>query len=281
MGIFGDDYENVCKYALTKDEIKENKELGLINKNIESIAELVFDYYQNGFDNYKKLHDLGVHNCCFSGNSTKFTKDFSKDSFYITDFFLICCSGVKKDTKPQLLIFPLENIEEMEYKYKDSYNSFISPTFKKEKSGAVKGAIIGGALAGPTGAVVGAVAGNKDKTIMASPGMVINDMFFTLHLKIKDCEKIYYFHYNTKSSGSPNMDSENKYIAELIMKAKETTDPIQRKKKLQEWRLEKEKAVIEDEKRVAKYRNEQKIKNVFIILFVLIIIICIVILSSI
>ena len=63
---------------------------------------------------------------------------------------------------PTLSFIPLEYIEKCELQFERNDSGYILPTFATKKKSPVKGAVIGGVLAGPPGAVIGAAAGSGE-----------------------------------------------------------------------------------------------------------------------
>lgn len=188
------------KVALSKKEIKQLIKDKLLTSQIFNLASCKDDedkYVNRNLDpltakkygvrailRYAFLHSDN-YNCC--------------TAFYFTDFYLIICFGKDVwhshgcganeyyDIPDEILVVPLSKIEYV--KLEGDVRSYYNPGITVNES-PIKGALVGGAIAGQTGAIVGAIANSGTKTILS--GINYNNEY-NLSIKLKDCDDIYSF----------------------------------------------------------------------------------------
>lgn len=199
------DYNVFNKYMLSDEEIDKAIQKGLLSEQIYTILT-----YQKSDGYYHKqnissgyLQSLGVK-LNFTQTKKYDGYDFNHESFYITDFYLICVEGKlfdwiflrKGQNKEEvynhpdsLKVIPLNKVEYIKVEFGKNVNGSYSAVTKEVQKSPVKGAAIGAIVAGAPGAVVGAAmnSGTKTKTIL--PGGYYNDDEYTLRIKLEDCEE--------------------------------------------------------------------------------------------
>lgn len=199
-------YETLKEYSLSNEDI-----IKLINKNIISkeINNVIFKEKDGGYvcyieDRFPQISsDLYFHYWCpylaTLGIKLVFVEDDNarnatyETSIFITDFHLIVSKGARlsRDSfsiyeKPDdLLIIPLEKIKNIELNSLGTKSTYIPGySYTKQKS-PVKGAIVGGIIAGPTGAVVGAIANQGEKKV-TNYGYSVNKEEYELIIDIDE-----------------------------------------------------------------------------------------------
>ena len=199
-------YETLKEYALSKEEI-----IKLINSNIISkdINNIIFKEKNGGYVSYLEdknpqlnrtgyvyqywpyLATLGIKMVFVEWDD--FGNVIYGDTIFITDFHLIVSNGCKisKNSmymyeKPDdLLIIPLEKIKNIELISLGTKSTYIPGySYTKQKS-PIKGAIVGGIVAGPTGAVVGAIANQGEKKV-TNYGYSVNKEEYELIIDIDE-----------------------------------------------------------------------------------------------
>ena len=86
-------------------------------------------------------------------------------------------------------IIPLSDITNIEVGEGNQFYSWSAETILKDKN-PVKGAVIGGALAGPTGAVVGAIANSGKKEVIVMPSGFVSMNKVMIKLTVKGQSKL-------------------------------------------------------------------------------------------
>ena len=220
--------------VLSDSEVKRYKEEGLIASNIDSLSQMIFAGGKSMTPAFYK--SLGIKETFIHSDPTP---SFVWDSYYLTDFFLIVCKGfygvgIEGHDYPKLSFIPLEYVEKCELQFDRNYSGYIAPTYTTKKKSPVKGAVIGGALAGPTGAVIGAAAGSGEKTVMTSAGGSYNDDHYSLVIKLHNNGNEYrQSDFDKRQSNNANkeiINQKNRNSRQLISTAKSTKD-LEAKKK--------------------------------------------------
>ncbi len=246
----------VAAHALSDSEVNELMRKGVLSPKFK---EVVMTPYGDGYIARRKSPGaVGAKLSYCKGTAGVW------DSFYVTDFYLVCClsnlsdKGLKKTSsgyesiysKPDsLVVVPLKYVEYIKYDF--TSNITLLPEYKEMevKKNPTKGAIIGGVIAGPTGAIVGAVAnsGTERKTVQTRS--YINTDYYDLAIKIQDCD-LYVIHDFIEQDNSisergektgQNIYSTNWTVKKMIENAKNVSDEdIEKMAKKSNHEIEKE-----------------------------------------
>lgn len=168
-------YKNIEKFFLTKQQIQEQIDKGIL---IEDILHPKYVVRYNITVLYEKFwNQLGIKEGFNAGY--KFS-----DAVFITDFHLIIIdrelSSKNTTEKFEVHVVPLEVIDNIEIT--ERAENFMRMSHEIKKS-PVKGAIIGGVIAGPTGAVIGATMNQGTKTVGGGVGTLY---YWDLNIKFKN-----------------------------------------------------------------------------------------------
>ena len=223
-------------HALTKEELADYKANGLISNNVEALSWRIKECVWNDAAKLKQLDEflktIGVQ-------VSFIPEGFEYDSFFLTDFVLICCEGYDNDknwhyqnSDPALSFVPLEYVEECEVRT-NSYSKYTQAYIGTQKPSPVKGAVIGGVIGGATGAVIGATAAaNSSGKAVYVPATEQKYRSVTMAIKIKDEEL--YEHRFANHLPDIVLSQKNLLTRELIRTASTATDMESKKKLLAE-----------------------------------------------
>ena len=204
--------ENWKTHKLSENEIDICIDKGLLAPNIR---QLVVKPYSDKYYSRNCITDIQYKS---QGVKLFYLKnhDIIFPSFYLTDFFFICCVGHKPigninknglttwyyDGPSELIVIPLKYVSSCEYVYSRTLQGNTKELTKEVKKSAVAGAVVGGIIAGPTGAVVGAVANNGTKTKTVMPAFRFDEDVYDLRINIKDSQKIVFEDYIRKDNAN-------------------------------------------------------------------------------
>lgn len=199
-------YETLKEYALSNEEVIKLMNSNIISKEINNVIFKEKDggyvcYVEDKFPQIRSdayfyqwcpyLSTLGIKMVFVEGDDSG--KVNHGISIFITDFHLIVSKGARISNNPMymyekpddLLIIPLEKIKNIELSSLGTKSTYIPGySYTKQKS-PIKGAIVGGIVAGPTGAVVGAIANQGEKKV-TNYGYSINKEEYELIIDIDE-----------------------------------------------------------------------------------------------
>lgn len=217
---------DVFKHTLTTTQIRSYKEKGLIAPDIDQISSKVKFAKDTKWMTQSYLMSKGIR-VAFVRSSPH--GPFLKDSFYLTDFFLIRCK--RCDEGADLSFIPLEYVEHCTVDFKDNWAGYVAPVYGKEKKSPLVGALVGGAIAGTPGAVVGAMVNSGEKTVAYTPGGLHDRDSYSLFIKIQDGEPYEIEDYvtidKTKKDATQKkieIEAKNKTARDLINRATSLDD---------------------------------------------------------
>jgi len=233
-------------HTLTKEELADYKANGLISNNIESLSSKIkgwsvtYDYPTV----FAFLKTIGV-------KESFIPTSFQTDSFFLTDFVLICCEGWEdyknynySNSDPVLSFVPLEYVEECEVRI-ESYTKYSQGYTKIQKTSPVKGAIIGGVIGGSTGAVIGATAAaNSSGKEVYVPPEKNRYRNITMAIKIKG-ETLHEYKFPC-SLPDDMLSQKNLHTRELIRTASTALDMESKKRLLSEVNAAQKKASLKN-----------------------------------
>ena len=216
---------NYYPHALSYEEVEKCFNDGLLSKNIYRISfnlkSLSTNPHYRKFDE-TELESFGIKEF-FMKQDTSGPSPY-EESFYLTDLYLIRYErySTLDNESPNFTIIPLQFVETLKLEYGSHYDGFVDAQYVTKQKDPVKGAVIGGVLAGPTGAVIGAVAGSGEKKELISAAKNIHEDRYSLIIKIKDGERLIKENYIivNSNSNSEELKSKNDHAQQLIDRAK-------------------------------------------------------------
>ncbi|MEE3342605.1 MAG: hypothetical protein VZS44_00760 [Bacilli bacterium] len=198
-------YSIFDKYMLSDDEIDKAIQKGLLSENIYTLLtyKKADGYYHKQSVTPGYLQSLGIK-LNFTQTEKYSGYNYNHESFYITDFYLICVEGKLMDWRflnkggnqeevydhpDSIKVIPLNKVEYIKIEYGKNTKGSYSAVTKEVKKSPVKGAAIGAVVAGAHGAVVGAAmnSGTKTKTIIPAGSYNYNE--YTLRIKLEECDE--------------------------------------------------------------------------------------------
>lgn len=162
--------ENLKEISLSQAEIKELYENKYLSPDLARVFRGSWKHEVNGLWYGDRNMPVFAKN---AGAKLAIDLGITSPCLFFTDNFLVGVvkpneihgkNGISeyKDEIHELVVIPLSYIEKIEVEG-DRLDGAYSNTSKKIENNAIKGAVIGGVLAGSTGAVIGAVAGGQPK----------------------------------------------------------------------------------------------------------------------
>ena len=243
-------YDIFDKYKLKASEIEKAKQDGLLSENIETLLTYKKNdgYYHKRTLSQGYFQSLGIKT--FYVPSRKYSGfQIGSETFYITDFYLICCEGHRDwrflrlgsnnqeevyDNPDKLKIIPLNKVEYIKVEFGRNASGYVPPTTKQVQKSPAKGAVVGAILGGTTGAVIGASmnTGTKTKTIL--PGGAYNTDYYNLRIKLVKEEKEFLMEEFFENDGTTNKNIHDKQneAASLLIKQAHKRLSLEDKKKI-------------------------------------------------
>lgn len=249
-------FKYLKNYALSDKKVKEYYEKNIINKDINNVMLKESDdgyvsYIEDKYPQIEKertryseiffqfwtpyLSSLGIR--MFFVQEDECPRFLVKNCIFITDFHMIIFKtpktrvfGINKKTiyeKPEdLLIIPLNKIKRLELvKWVEWDLNHEGYTYTKKNS-PVKGAVIGGIVAGPTGAVIGAMANQGEKKINV-PSYTTKLKIYDLIIEMKDNQTFEFEAIKIPEGRSSDGIEENKKLCQIkINEPQYSEEPI-------------------------------------------------------
>ena len=220
-------------HVLSEWEIINKKQEGLIFSDIDGLSRRIIEVYPASDNTWKPggplseqyFKSLGIKESFFLQTGERLQNAIAFDSIHFTDFYLIHCSYYlgRNYAEPKLTYIPLEYVEICELKLAHNSSGYIPPSFKTVQKNPVKGAVIGGIVAGRTGAVIGAAASSGTKTVVKNWGGLYDNNEYSLVVKIEgEEEQIYesFLKCPNNVENNAKVDQKNRNARRLIERAK-------------------------------------------------------------
>ena len=216
---------NYYPHALSYEEVEKCFNDGLLSKSIYRISFNLEQLVKN--PHYRKLDETELKSFgikeFFMRQDTTGPSPY-EESFFLTDLYLIVYERYIpfSNESPNFTIIPLQFVETCKLEYGSHYDGYVDAQYVTKQKDPVKGAVIGGILAGSTGAVIGAVAGSGEKKELISAAKNIHEDRYSMIIKIKDGERVVKEDY-IKADSNSNAEwvkSKNDHAQQLIDRAK-------------------------------------------------------------
>lgn len=237
--------------SLSKSDVEKYKKQGLIPSDIERViaaAKIAESPRRESL-----LNSVGVKVSYVKSRHDRL--DYNEDSFYITDIFLIRSIPNNDPANADLYFIPLENVVFIILDHTNNQSGVIKTQFSTKKGDPVKGAVIGGVVAGTTGAVVGAAISGKEKQIVTSPGGFYSIDSYSLKIKLKNGKEHIINEY---------CEQDIKKRSEIIKKNDETEKLIQKASRLSKNERQAIAKKVVDERQ--RFVNEEDRSGKFIVI---------------
>ncbi len=261
-------YDIFDKYTLKEDEIGKTITNGLLSENIYTILTYKKEdgYYHKQHLSPGYLQSIGIK-VNFT-QKRKYNDEYvlNEESFYITDFYLICCGRklvddlifVKKSgntetvyTRPDSIkVIPLNKLEHIKVEFDKNIKGAYAAVTKEVQKNPVKGAAIGAIVAGSTGAVVGAAMSSGTKTKTISPAGSYNYDRYTLRIKLVGGEEYIFKEFqevDIKDGEKPNPYEEQVILANELIKQSKKKTTIEEKRQIVSDTISKGKSIAKEE----------------------------------
>lgn len=202
----GKNYNIFDKHKYNELELQNAVNNGLLSPIINSII----TYKKEDGYYYKRNLSEPIFKSFGIKESFIQSSNFDDESFFLTDFHLICIGGkllskkyigsknnqkIVYDCKDNVKVIPLNIVEYIQIDYGRNSNGSWAPKIREIQKNPIKGAAIGAVIAGVPGAAIGAAFNSGTKKTLVGGGSYNND-YYTLRIKIKNepeyvCEEFY------------------------------------------------------------------------------------------